>query len=134
MRYVESIATDTATKHKDFVELLANWKSDSHLLDQMKRGLYVKRRVVSIEKQMLEWSEATIFSDATRLIPNFNPDDTPEFPFHATTGLAITTNGMVSALREDAAVKWSPHTAPSSVTTRMREFNPTSSFTEQLWL
>jgi hypothetical protein len=131
-RNVESNATDAATQHKDFRELLANWKSDGYLLDQMEKGLYVKKRAVRIEKNKLVWSETAIFSDITRLIPNFNLNDTLRFPLHDTTGLVITTNGMLSTSSEGAAIKWNPHTTTFSVTTRMREFNPTSSFAEQL--
>ncbi|HJW27758.1 MAG TPA: hypothetical protein VJ508_00740 [Saprospiraceae bacterium] len=131
-RNVESNAVDIATQHKDFRELLANWKSDSYLLDQMERGLYVKRRAVSIEKNALVWSETAIFSDITKLIPNFNLNDTLRFPLHDTTGLIITTNGVLSTSPEGAAIKWNPYTTTFSVTTRMREFNPTSSFAGHL--
>ena len=129
---MESNAADTAAQRKDFTELIANWKDDQFLLDQMDRGLYIKKRSVALERGKVVWQEMAIFSDIDKLIPNFDFNDTLRFPLHDTTGLTITTNGTISSSNDGLVVKWNPHTDVFKVTTTMREFKPTSSFTERL--
>lgn len=128
---VESNASDTATQRKDFAELLTNWKSDRYLLDQMDKGLYVKKRNVSLEHGRIVWQEIAIFSDIASLIPDFTHDDTMRFPLHDTTGLIITTNGKLSSSADGIVIKWNPHTTTFSVTTKMREFKPSSFFADR---
>lgn len=129
---VESNASDTATQRKDFAELLTNWKSDRYLLDQMDKGLYVKKRNVTLERGKVVWQETAIFSDIANLIPDFSHSDTMHFPLHDTTGLIISTNGMLSSSADGIVIKWNPHTTLFIVTTRMREFKPSSFLAERL--
>ena len=131
-RNVESNASDTAAQRKDFAELVDNWKSDRYLLDQMEKGLYVKSRAVSVEQNKLVWKETAIFSDIGSLVPDFDVNDTIRFPLHDTTGLIITTNGILSSSADGIVIKWNPHTTTFSVTTKMREFEPSSFFGQRL--
>ena len=129
--HVESNASDSAGQNKDFAELLSNWKGDGYLLGQMEKGLYVKSRSLKLERGRLVWREIAIFSDVSALIPNFNFNDTMRFPLRDTSGLVITSNGMLSSAHGGMVVQWKPHTTTFEVATRMREFSPLSSFAQQ---
>lgn len=129
---VESNESDTAAQRKDFSELLANWKGDQYLLDQMDKGLYVKSRSMALERGKVIWRETAIFSDITRLIPNFDFNDTLRIPLHDTTGLDLSTNGAVVAERDSVVIKWPRQTTRFELTTRSRDFKPSSSFAARL--
>ncbi|HEV8538007.1 MAG TPA: hypothetical protein VGR15_03695 [Bacteroidota bacterium] len=131
-RNVASNESDTAAQRRDFSELVGNWRGDRYLLDQMEKGLYVKSRSVAMEQGKVVWRETAIFSDVTKLIPNFDADDTLRIPLHDTTGLEITSNGTVALERDSVVILWQPHTTHFELTTKLRDFKPVSSFAARL--
>jgi len=130
-RNMQSDAADSAQQERDFNELISNWKSDKYLLDQMNKGLYVQERKLSIEKGKLAWREKSLFSDISKLFPDFNPNDTLRIPLKDTTGLTISTNGRIVTEKDSIVILWSPHTKVFQLKTTTREFKPVSKFAER---
>ena len=127
-RHVESDAQEADAQRKDFDELIANWKGDRHLLDQMEKGLYVKNRSLRNEKGILVWRETCIFSDIDKLLPRYSSDDTLRFPLHNTKGLEIHSNGKLVAMQDSAVILWPPHTTRFELKTKTLEFTSGSGF------
>jgi hypothetical protein len=127
-RHMESDAQDTASQRKDFNELIANWRGDHYLLDQMEKGLYVKDRSLRSEHGVLVWRETSIFSDVAKIIPQYAPDDTLRFPLHDTKGLEIRSNGTLVAMQDSSVILWPPHTTHFELKTKTLGFSSLSGF------
>lgn len=128
MSNIESDSRDTSTQRKDFNEMISNRESDRYLLDQLDKGLYVKQRSLALDHGTMAWKETALFSDITKLIPEFNTNDTMKFPISDTTNLHITTNGKLVAVKDSLFIVWPPHTRTFTFSSRRGEFKPASTF------
>lgn len=127
-RNIESDSHDSATQRQDFLELISNWKLDRYLLSQVDRGRYVKSRRLSLEHGKLVWRETVIVSDVNKFLPGINLKEEVRFPLQDTTGLSITTNGLIVSEKDSIVILWPPHTRIFEVKSVRRDYRGSSRF------
>ena len=125
---LQSDATGSEGQEHDFDELMKNWKSDQYLLDQMNKGAYVKERKVAVKRGTLVWTENLLFSDVSKLFPEFAWDDTVRIPFKDAEAVVVETNGKITKEKDKIIVWWEPNTRYFELQTKLREFKPASNF------
>lgn len=128
---IQSDANDTAGQDKDFQDMINNWKSDQYLLDQVNHGAYVKERDMRIEHGRIVWTERSIFSDVTKLFPDFTPGDTVRFGYDPDDMDITETNGKLVQVSDSMMVVWPPDTRDFKLTTTTKNFTPKSNLEER---
>ena len=128
---LQSDASDTADQAKDFNDLMNNWKSDQHLIDQMKEGAYVKERDVRLEDGKVVWREVSLLADVGNILPHYSEGDTTRFKCDPENGEVVGTNGTVIDMKDSIIVAWPPHTKEFVLRTKVKDFNPKSKFEEK---
>lgn len=129
---VQSGSADTADQRKDFAELISNWKSDQYLIDRMTSGVYIKDRDVRLDGGEVVWSETSLVSDASKILPRYNDNDTTRLPLNLSDGEVTETNGTMNNMKDSVVIVWPPHTREFIVKMKVRDFHPKSDFGERL--
>ncbi len=124
-RNLQSDALRPADQREDFDQLIRNWKGDEYLLDNVKKGIYLRDRNLTLEQGVLVWRETQLFP-ADSLPALFGTGDTMRFPVG--DAVVVSTNGTVVKQADSAVVVWPPRTRDFQLLLRYPKFAPKSDF------
>jgi dihydroxyacetone kinase-like predicted kinase len=128
MRNVQSGESDQTKQQKDFEQAIQSWKGDDYLLQRLREGMYVKDRNLTIENNVLVWTEKAIFSDLGDIFKHEFKNDTLRFVIKGDQKI-ISTNGIIQSAKDSTVVFWALAVSKEIfLTTKENNFTPASDF------